>query len=222
MPRLSLLAALAVALPLAACADVGDAPEAVTEAPAAGDATGDAALTFTGTAWPIVASDSTVTWTAAKITRSHVGGFQTVTGTIYVDGGVVTGADVRIDATSITSDDDNLTGHLKSPDFFDVATYPEARFQTTTLRPVAASDSLGDDDPTTHLVTGPLTMHGQTRTVTFPAVVTLDGDRATVEAAFLIDRTEWGLAYPGRRDDLINEQVRIALDVAAAPAGAQP
>ena len=212
MSRLSVL--LALALPLAACNDsVGDAPEATTESVAPADA--DAPLAFTGTALPIVATDSTVTWIGAKLTGNHLGGFRDVSGSVYVDGAAVTGADVRIDATSIYSDNDRLTGHLQSEDFFEVETYPEARFQTNTLRPVAPSDSLGDDSGATHLVTGRLTMHGQTNEITFPATVAVADGRATIRAAFLIDRTEWGLTYPGMRDDLINEQVRIALDVAA-------
>lgn len=212
MPRVLLLAALAVAL--SACNDgPGDAPVAETDAVA--PAAADTDLAFTGTALPVAATDSTVTWIGAKLTGNHLGGFRTVDGSVYVDGDAVTGADVRIDATSIYSDDERLTGHLQSADFFDVATYPEARFQTNTLRPVTAADSLGEDSPATHLVTGRLTMHGQTNEVTFPAVVAVEGGRATIEAAFLIDRTDWGLTYPGMRDDLINEQVRIALDVVA-------
>lgn len=212
MSRFLLL--LPAVLLLAACNDsVGDAPEATTEAVAPADA--DAPLAFTGTALPITATDSTVTWIGAKITGNHLGGFRGVDGRVYVDGGAVTGADVRIDATTIYSDSDRLTGHLQSPDFFEVETYPEARFQTNALRPVTPADSLGDDPEATHLVTGRLTMRGQTNEVTFPATVAVDGGRATVRAAFLIDRTDWGLTYPGMRDDLINEQVRIALNVAA-------
>ena len=57
--------------------------------------------------------------------------------------------------------------------------------------------------------------------MTFPATVAVEGDRATVRAAFLIDRTEWGLVYPGAPDDLINDMVRIELDVeATAPPSA--
>ncbi len=212
MTRFLFVAALAVAL--SACNDgPGDAPVAATDAVARADAGGD--LAFTGTALPIAATDSTVTWIGAKLTGNHLGGFRTVDGSVYVDGSTVTGADVRIDATTIYSDSDRLTGHLQSADFFEVETYPEARFQTNTLRPVTAADSLGDDSPATHLVTGRLTMHGQTNEVTFPATVVVAGGRATIETAFLIDRTDWGLTYPGMRDDLINEQVRIALDVVA-------
>lgn len=213
MPRLALVAL--AALTLAACQNqTPDAP--VAEVSTAGTATtSDAPLTFTGTAVPLVASDSTVTWIGAKLTGNHLGGFRDVTGQLYTDAGAVTGADIVIATPSIYSDNERLTGHLQSDDFFSVETYPEARFQTNTLRPVAASDSLGEDSEATHIVTGRLTMRGQTNEITFPATVSVDGGRASVRAAFLIDRTQWGIVYTGMRDDLINEQVRIQLDAVA-------
>ena len=39
-------------------------------------------------------------------------------------------------------------------------------------------------------------------------------------AEFTIDRQLWGLAYPGKPDDLIKDQVLIKLDVNLAPAAA--
>lgn len=207
------LAAFAV-LTLAACQNqTPDAPTAETST--AGTAVDATPLTFTGTATPLAASDSTVTWIGAKLTGNHLGGFRDVTGQLYTDGGAVTGADIVIATPSIYSDNERLTGHLQSDDFFSAETYPEARFQTNTLRPVAASDSLGPDSEATHIVTGLLTMRGQTNEVTFPATVAMDGGRASVRAAFLIDRTQWGIAYTGMRDDLINEQVRIQLNAVA-------
>ena len=213
MTRTLLSAALALGL-LAGCGDVGDAPEATTTAaePAA-----DAPVSFTGTALPITATDSTVLWTGAKLTGNHLGGFRTVSGDVYVDGDAVTGADVEIDMTSIYSDNDDLTGHLMSDDFFAVETYPSAAFETADIRPVTAADEVQDENAT-HMVTGRLTMHGRTNEITFPAVVQRTSDGASVEAAFLIDRTLWDINYPGMQNDLINDQVRLELNVAAGNA----
>ena len=216
MPRLLRLPSLAALglLVLAGCGDVGDAPEAETTAVTDADA---GPVEFTGTAVPIAASDSTVQWTGAKITGNHVGGFGAVTGDVYVDGDRVTGADVEIDMTSIYSDNDDLTGHLASADFFEVEAYPTARFQTTDVRPITAADSV-QAEGATHLVTGRLTMRDRTNEITFPAVVRRTADGASVESQFLIDRTRWGITYPGRQDDLINDQVRLELNVAAGGA----
>ena len=217
MTRTLLSAAFAVAL-LAGCGDVGDAPEATTTAvePSAAAAT-DTPITFTGTAIPISATDSTVEWTGAKLTGNHLGGFRSVAGDVYVDGDAVTGADVEIDMTSIYSDNDDLTGHLMSDDFFAVETYPTAEFETADIRPLTPADEVQDENAT-HMVTGRLTMHGRTNEISFPAVVQRTDSGASVEAAFLIDRTLWDINYPGMQNDLINDQVRLELNVAAGDA----
>lgn len=214
MTRLFLIPLAATGLALAGCGDVGDAP--VAETTAVETAT-DGPITFTGTALPISATDSTVQWTGAKLTGNHLGGFRTVTGDVYVDGDQVTGADVEIDMTTIYSDDDQLTGHLSSADFFEVETYPVARFQSSSIRPVTAADSLLPE-AATHVVTGRLTMRDQTNEISFPAAIQRTADGTTVEASFLIDRTKWGITYPGMQDDLINDQVRLELNVATGDA----
>ena len=214
MTRTLLSAALAVGL-LAGCGDVGDAPEATTTV--AEPAAAETPITFTGTAIPISATDSTVQWTGAKLTGNHLGGFRSVSGDVYVDGDAVTGADVDIDMTSIYSDNDDLTGHLMSDDFFAVETYPSATFESSDIRPVTAADEVQDENAT-HMVTGRLTMHGKTNEITFPAIVQRTASGASVEAAFLIDRTLWDINYPGMQNDLINDQVRLELNMAAGDA----
>ena len=206
---------LSTALALAACGDVGEAPEATTTAvePAAADGP----LTFAGTALPIAATDSTVQWTGAKLTGNHLGGFRAVSGDVYVDGDAVTGADIEIDMTSIYSDNDDLTGHLSSDDFFAVETYPTAEFQTNDVRPLTAADSV-QAEGATHLVTGRLTMRGQTNEIEFPAAIERTEAGAAIKSTFLIDRTRWGITYPGMQDDLINDQVRLELNVATSDA----
>jgi polyisoprenoid-binding protein YceI len=213
--RFSTLAALVAAASLTACGDVGDAPEATTTAVATTEE-----VAFTGTAIPIASTDSTVTWIGAKLTGNHLGGFRETDGVVYVDGDAVTGADVRIDMTSIYSDNDDLTGHLMSEDFFEVQTYPEARFRTTAIRPITEADEV-QSETATHMVTGLLTMRDQTNEVTFPAYIAQTDAGATVQASFIIDRTNWGITYPGMQDDLINDQVRIDLDVATSDAAAE-
>ena len=207
---------LALALPLAACGDVGDAPAADTVAVEEGAE----AVTYTGTAVPLAADDSTVTWVGAKVTGSHDGGFTGVTGDLYLDGEALTGADILIDATTMWSDNDQLTEHLSSDDFFAVQTYPEARFETVSLAPVAVADSVEWADAT-HTVTGRLTMHGQTNEVTFPARVAVTPEAASVEADFIIDRTRWGIVYEGKPDDLIRDEVRIKINASAPRAATE-
>ncbi len=193
---------LPTVLLLTACGNVGDAPEAQTgEAVTVAESEGEAL--------PIDTTQSAINWRAAKVTRAHDGGFNMFTGTVSVADNNVTGIDVAIDTRSIWSDTERLTGHLMSADFFDVETYPEAQFQADQITPV---DSAG----ATHLVTGNLTMHGQTHAVTFPASITVADNTVQATADFIINRTNWGINYTGAADDLIENDVRLILNVSAA------
>lgn len=212
MPRFA-LPLLVVAFGLSGCADVGDGPRATVEAAEADTS----AAAFTGTALPIDTTRSRIEWLAAKVTRTHDGGFEDFAGTVYLDGETLTGVDLKIEAASIWSDTERLTGHLRSPDFFEVETFPEATFRADSFEPIAAADSV-EWAEATHRIGGVLTMHGQSNRVTFPARVEVAEGAATAEADFIIDRQRWGLTYPGQPDDLIQDEVRVKLYVVASAA----
>ncbi len=67
-----------------------------------------------------------------------------------------------IDANSINTDDEKRDGHLKSPDFFDVANHPTITFKATSMKPGKVK--------TTYTLIGDLTMKGVTKQVTLMAV----------------------------------------------------
>lgn len=197
---------------LTACGNVGDAPQATVEdvTPSA-----NAAEPFTGTALPIDTTQSEITWRGAKVTGAHDGGFHVFEGVVYHDSGTLTGVDLTIDATSLWSDTERLTGHLKSDDFFDVEQFPEATFRADSFEPIAVADSV-EWAEATHRVGGVLTMHGQSQRITFPAKIAVTDDAVTATADFIIERGRWGITYPGQPDDLIREEVRLMFDIVAA------
>ncbi len=66
-----------------------------------------------------------------------------------------------------------LDEHLKSPDFFDAAKYPNVTFKSTKVEKVGAD----------HLkVTGDLTIHGVTKSVTLPVKINKIGDNPMMGA----------------------------------------
>lgn len=153
---------------------------------------------------------STIGFTGSKVTGSHDGGFNTFTGTVAFNAATPESSLVRveIDMNSIFSDNDRLTGHLKSDDFFDVENIPTASFVSTKVEPL-------EGDEGTHTITGDLTLAGQTNTISFPATVTVTDAEFKTMAEFSINRSDWGITYPGRPDDLIREGVVIRLDITA-------
>ena len=116
---------------------------------------------------------------------------------------------MSFDTTSLWSDNDKLTGHLKSPDFFDVEKFPTATFTSTSI--VAAADGF--------TVTGNLDLHGMQKSITFPAQIEAGAETVTAKAEFSIMRFDFGIVYPGMPDDLIRDEVVVTFDVVATPAG---
>lgn len=155
----------------------------------------------------VIPDESRIDWAAAKVTRQHDGGFGTFDGSVSFDGDSPHKIEFTIDTTSIWSDTERLTGHLKTPDFFDVENFPVARFESTSITPT------DPDGSGNYEITGNLEMRGKTNSVTFPAIVDLSGDTIRATSEFTIDRQLWGVSYKGSPDNLIRDDVLIKLDL---------
>lgn len=206
MRSLPLLFAL-FALATVGCADpAANAPDAVVEEPAATPAPAEEKMAATSYA---LSPDSKVDFVGSKVTGSHEGGFKSFTGSVSVTDGTPEGSSVAvtIDTTSLWSDNENLTGHLKSPDFFDVEAHPTASFTSTEI---AAADEGG------YTLTGNLDLHGVTKQISFPATIEVNDQGFSANAEFSINRMDFGIVYAGKADDLIREEVLIKLDLRSA------
>mgnify|MGYP003645366629 CR=1 FL=1 len=155
-----------------------------------------------------IAPASTVGFIGSKISGSHEGGFKTFAGTVSLPGEDVTEAviDVTIEVASAFTDNEKLTAHLLSADFFDAEQFPQSTFVSTAIA------KEGD----AYSVTGNFTLHGVTKSITFPATLSLDGDTFTASAEFDINRMDFGVKYAGKTDDLIRENVVIQLNIEAS------
>jgi polyisoprenoid-binding protein YceI len=190
---------------LAACDRNGDKPKAQASAPVETVASKAGAHEL----FTVDATSSTIGFVGAKVTGSHEGSFKTFVGTIdLVDGKIESSqVDLSIDTASLTTDDTQLVGHLKSPDFFDVAKFPKATFTSTSI--VAQAGANG----ATHLVTGNLELHGIKKSISFPAKISVEGGAVKASADFVINRKDFGMVYPGMADNLIKDDVAIKLAV---------
>jgi polyisoprenoid-binding protein YceI len=197
------VAASVLGLMVAGC---GNPAKDVTPAQVGEASTGMAAETM-GTPH-IITADSTIGFVGSKVTGSHDGGFNEFSGTLMVNDGALAaaGSRVEIDMNSTWSDNDRLTGHLKSPDFFETEQFPTSTFVLTGV------DS-GEGDSTT--ITGDLTLHGVTKQIAFPAQVDVTDGKVSIAAEFYLKRFDFDIEYPGSADDLIRDEVVIKLDVTA-------
>ena len=156
--------------------------------------------------------NSKIEFVAAKVTRSHNGSFKRFSGAIDLVNTKAEESRVSIDieANSVETDEPDLTKHLQTPDFFNVAKFPKATFASTRIEP--RRDKAPAD---TYDVTGNFELHGVKKSITFPATIQVTSANVTVNAEFAINRKDFGLVYPGKADDLIRDGVVIKLSVNA-------
>jgi polyisoprenoid-binding protein YceI len=163
-----------------------------------------AALVLAGPAFAdsvkLTGENTKITFVGTKPGGKHEGGFKALTGTATVDGGQLTKVQVEIDVDSLWSDNEKLTAHLKSPDFFGVKTNPKASFTSTKIEKT--------DSGTT--ISGDLTINGKTKNVSFPATVTTEGGTVKITSALTIDKRDFGMTYGGGKiDDKVAIQVAV-------------
>jgi len=165
---------------------------------------------------------STVAWKGYKPGGSHHGTLGIKQGELSVENGELVSGTFTLDMNKILCEDltdakmnEQLVGHLKSADFFDVAKYPEGKFTITTVEKL-------NDGVNTHRISGNLELKGVSKNITFDAIVTNEGTsyKATT-ATFTIDRTQWGVNYGSKnifkdlKDSFINDDMEVTITIVA-------
>lgn len=201
---LPLLIAAFLAALLAGCSDPADAvPKSAASAPKAGLP----GATEVGVGY-VIRAGSTLGFTGSKVTGSHNGGFTNFAGGFRIAEGKLVGSpELKIAMKSVWSDNEKLTGHLLSPDFFDAAQFPVSTFTVTSVEPAGPK----------HTVTGNLNLHGVTKSISFPADVQVSPEKVTLKAEFAINRRDFNVNFPGKPNDLIRDNVVLRFDILATP-----
>jgi len=200
------LLAFTAALFLASCENPADKTANATVSDAVQSTTASSA---DGIAYTLTA-DSEIHFIGSKVTGSHSGGFKKLTGNFTVANHALAGSGhkVSIDMNSVWTDNEKLTEHLKSEDFFNVAKFPESSFELTGIKTVSDGN---------YLVSGNLNLHGTTKKIAFPATASITDGKVKIHAKFDINRKDFGITYAGKADDLIRDEVVIELKLNAEP-----
>jgi len=158
--------------------------------------------------------DSLLSWHGARIIASdHTGLVDIKSGNLEVADGVLIGGEFTIDLNTISSDQnlESLVTHLKSDDFFDVATYPEAKLIINSVSPGAGS----------YLIEADLTIKDITAPIVFEANLAQEGEIMLISAEFSIDRTVWNIRYDSGKffqdlgDKAIKDEITFGVDLMA-------
>jgi len=185
--------------------------------------------------YQVATEGSLLDWEGYKPTGKHHGTIGLSSGELMMKNGNLVGGEFVIDMNSIIDLDledaeynAKLVGHLKSADFFEVETYPTAKFVITAVNPVDAAQielekAKGEVVPT-HTITGNLTLKATTKSITFNAMVNVNDDKFEARTnQFFIDRSEWAVKYGSRKffsdlqDKFINDEMGIGIKLVATP-----
>ncbi len=166
--------------------------------------------------WVLEPAHSELQFKIRHLMISNVSGsFNKFDGSVETEGDDLTTAKVNftIDADSISTNNEQRDGHLKSGDFFDVATHPSITFEG------AGMQKVGDED---YKMNGNLTMHG----VTHPVALNVEfggiakdpwgNTKAGFTVEGKINRKDFGLAWNAPTEAgglLVGEEVKISANV---------
>jgi len=169
------------------------------------------------TAWNIDPAHSAAEFKVKHMMISNVKGkFSGISGSLSLDDADPTRSSIEalIPAATLSTADEQRDNHLKSADFFDAEKFPNLTFKSTQVKRLAEGELA---------VTGELTMHGVTKTVTFavdgpsqPGKDPWGNQRIGLSATTKINRKDFGLTWNAALETggvLVGEDIAITLDV---------
>ena len=123
-----------------------------------------------------------------------------------------------VKAESVDTNEPQRDDHLRSPDFFDVAQFPELRFESTSI------EALDDEE---FRITGKLTIHGVTDDIVLHAdlqgtdIDPWGNERVGLEVTGQLSRGDFDMKFNqalGSGNMLVGDKVKLALDISAVKA----
>ena len=166
--------------------------------------------------WVVDPGHSEVAFTARHMMITKVRGrFTQFSGSITVAADpLLSRVEASVDAASVTTDDEGRDGHLRTGDFFDVATHPTWSLVSTGIESSGSGYTLHTD----------LTLRGVTKPVDFAldfhgVVVDAFGNtRAGFSAETVINRKDFGVEWNAVLEAggvAVGEKVTIGLEISA-------
>lgn len=141
---------------------------------------------------------SQIEWTGKKITGSHYGTIDLISGNLDLKNNEILGGEFIIDMNSIIcldlkSEDSNLRliRHLKSDDFFGVEKFPTSKIVIN-----KAVKLKENKNGWTHNIYAALTIKGTTKEIVFPCLMKDESkDKMSFYAEITVDRSQFNVEY---------------------------
>lgn len=171
--------------------------------------------------WNVDPSHSNVKFSVSHMVISEVeGSFSGFEGTLDAPGADFNNSSINfsVNVGSINTNSEQRDGHLKSPDFFDVAKYPTMNFKSTSFKKTTGNN---------YKLDGNLTIKGVTKKVTFDVTYggTVKDPYGNIKAGFKvkgsIKRMDYGLTWSALTEAggmVVGDEVSIMFNIEVAKA----
>lgn len=182
------------------------------------------AFTFNSDTYTVDTNISSLGWMGKKFTGEHHGVISLSSGTITMDNNSISGGIFEIDMRTIKDTDlqnpewkTKLENHLKSSDFFDVAKYPKAKFEITSISPIKDAKEGGF----THHVKGNLAIKEKTNLIEFDAVIKMKDGKVACVGTATVDRSKFDVKYGSKTffaeigDKIIYDEFTVKFNIVA-------
>lgn len=169
------------------------------------------------------ATQSSVKWTGSKkiiVDYFDSGNINIKSGNINFTDGSIFAGEIVFDMNSITTattgkgdGQDNLTRHLKSADFFEVETYPEARYVVNS----STKNSNG------YVLSGDLTLKGKTNPVSVNIKTATESGNVILVGIAEVNRAQFDVKFGSESffdnlgDNVINDIFTLEFNIVARP-----
>jgi len=163
------------------------------------------------TEWSILHDDSRLGFEATQQGGEFEGRFESFSADMRfsADDLAASRFDVRIDTGSVETGSSQRDSALPNDDWFNVDVFPQATYVADTLR---ATDN-------GYAAEGTLTIRNNSHPVTLPFTWEVDGDRAMMDGAVVIDRTRFGVGQGDWSDPSVaGHEVRVVVDLTLSKA----
>lgn len=127
--------------------------------------------------------------------KEHVGSFSEINSNLSFGSADNLTGTVIVEMDSLSTDNENVTTHLKTADFFDVSKYPTATFSLESLEGIDAQGANA---------VGTFTIHGVTKKVSFP--VSFNSTTRIYTSKFNIDMKDFGI-----KQTFANEVIEVSV-----------
>jgi polyisoprenoid-binding protein YceI len=111
--------------------------------------------------------------------------------------------DFKIDIRSISTGNGMMTKKAQTPEWFDSAKYPYAKFKST---------KVDKKEGNAYNITGNLTIKGITKTVVVPASYTKSNGKITFKGSFNVNRMDFKV---GKKSDAVPDVMKVNFEIPA-------